>query len=127
MLIACVEGVMLTILIFSVAADCTVDNVELTRNPTSIPVIGSEVTYTFTCTVMVTCTDTDNLTISFIRNGESVNDTDTIVVSMIATYTHYLTLSTPINISHAGLYSCNAIVDGNTTMVTSSLDFEIKR
>lgn len=81
---------------------------------------GSTSTFTINCTVMVGCTpdtcDNDTLTISWSLNGETISETHFTVsspqsfniTSEADDSASMLTLVGSVNISHAGVYTCNA-------------------
>ena len=92
---------------------------------------GSTSTFTINCAVMVGCMsdtcDNDTLTISWSLNGETIN-TAHLTVSSPQSFNitneaddsaSMLTLRGPVNISHAGVYTCNATLESGASSTSS--------
>ena len=92
---------------------------------------GDTSTFTISCTVMVGCMsdpcDNDTLTISWSLNGGPISATHFTVsntqpfsiTNEVDEPTSMLTLRGPVNISHAGVYICNATLGSGASNTRS--------
>ena len=94
----------------------------VTVSPTEITtMVGDTNAYMFTCTVSIDCTNNgsctaDTLTITWIMNGVTINNEDSLfdisetggAISAAGDVISNITIQTPVSISHAGVYMCNA-------------------
>ena len=111
-----------------------INSVMVARNPSSVPVIGSNAVYTITCEVTISCTGLcrDTL-ISWSLNGNRVTSaTHTesnnlpFTISSSGTFTSTLTTVGDISISHAGEYQCSASNTGISVASTTDYYVECK-
>lgn len=107
-----------------------VSEVILMQNPTDVPMVGISTGYSFECSVEVTCDEMDNateLTISFTSTAipaVSSGSNPTMDVSQTDTYTSTLPLTSPVQLSYAGRYTCTAEI--SETPSSMSKPFNVK-
>ena len=108
----------------------------VTRNRSSVPVIGSSTVYTIRCDVTISCTGlcSDTLTISWSLNVNSINsathtesnNSPFAISSSDNTFTSTLTTMGDISISHAGEYQCSATLMNAGVSDSDTTDFNVK-
>ena len=114
-------------LLIGLANSYTVVAVSINNNTGSSLMAGNTLAFTINCTVMVDCMsdpcDNDTLTILWSLNGETISGTHFTVsnprsfniTNELDDSASMLTLLGPVNISHAGVYTCNATLESGAS------------
>lgn len=99
----------------------------------STPQIGDNVTYSFTCTVTLSCnmtsnTSMDGLTINITNGLDNVVLSDSSTVTNTTfddTFSVTATVGSPVKLSDAGLYTCTVAINEVVSDMNSTSSFNV--